>query len=235
MSTVSDCVQPRPILPVCLAVLSPFAHQGIAVLCLRHWVSSTPWADLDLFSAGSFALTAILLVYEIPFRRNIFYSRERLREASGLSYDPDTVKWGSALAVADMSVFLDYGHWHLLPVLREPALQITGLALYACAMASIMWTDTWLARHFQEYSHDRQLMTAGPFGLVRHPRYAGLLIAKLGVSLVFASVFAWISLLASIVLVRRRICREEEHLRDIFGSSYDTYAQSTDRLFPGIY
>src|SRR5205814_5723093 len=104
-------------------------------------------------------------------------------EASELSYDPDTVKWGSALAVADISVFLDYGHWHLLPVLRVPALQITGLVLYACAMGSIMCTDTWLARQFQDYSNDLQLMTTGPFGLVRHPRYAGLLIAKLGVSL----------------------------------------------------
>jgi protein-S-isoprenylcysteine O-methyltransferase Ste14 len=232
---VSNRVQSRQVIRACLVVLSPFAHPAIAFFCLRHWTSATPWADLDLFSGGFFALTAILLAYEIPFRRNLFHSREKLREASGLSYDPETVKWGSALAAADMSVFLDYGHWHLLPVLRAPGLQITGLALYAGAMAGIMWTDTWLARHFQGYSHHRQLMTAGPFGLVRHPRYAGQLIAKLGVSLLFASVFAWISLLASIILIRRRIRLEEDHLKELFGSSYDTYAQSTDRLFPGLY
>jgi len=235
MSAVSDSIQPRPIRTVCWALLAPFAYQGIAVLCLRQWRSATPWVDLDLFSGGFFALTAILLIYEIPFRRNIFHSRESLREASGLSYDRDAVKWGSIIAVADLSVFLDYGHWHLLPVLRVPALQATGLAVYACAMATTMWADTWLTRHFQGHSHARQLMTAGPFGIVRHPRYAGQLIAKLGASLIFASVFAWISLLASIILVRRRIRLEEDHLKDIFGSSYDTYAQTTDRLFPGVY
>jgi protein-S-isoprenylcysteine O-methyltransferase Ste14 len=232
---VSDSVRVRPILPLCWAVLSPFAYQGIAVLCLRHWTSATPWTDLDVFSGGFFALTAILLLYEIPFRSNIFHSRERLREASGLSYDADAVKWGGVIAVADLSVFLDYGHWHLLPALRVPALQATGLALYACAMAGIMWADTWLARQFQMNSHDRQLMTTGPFGIVRHPRYAGLLMAKLGVGLIFASVFAWVSVLASIILVRRRIRLEEDHLTDIFGTSYDTYAQTTDRLFPGLY
>lgn len=235
ISAVSDSIQPRPMFALCWAVLSPFAYQGIALLCLRHWTSADPWTDLDLFSGIFFALTAIVLVYEIPFRSNIFHSRERLREASGLSYDPAAIKWGGVIAVADLSVFLDYGHWHLLPVIRVPALQATGLALYACAMASIMWADTWLARHFQANSHDRELMTAGPFGVVRHPRYAGLLLAKLGVGLIFASVFAWVSLSASIILIQRRICLEENHLKNIFGSSYDRYAQTTDRLFPGVY
>ena len=220
---------------MCWAAISPFAYQVIAILCLRHWKSATPWADLDLFSGGFFALTAILLLYEIPFRTRTFHSRERLRELSGLSYDPDTVKWGGVIVVAELAVFLDYGHWHLLPAFREPVLQAIGLALYACAMASIMWADTWLARQFQMNSRDRKLMTAGPFGIVRHPRYAGQVLAKLGVSLIFASIFAWVSLLASMILVRRRIRLEEDHLKDIFGTSYDTYAQSTDRLFPGVY
>jgi protein-S-isoprenylcysteine O-methyltransferase Ste14 len=235
MSTLSDCVQSRPIFHACLAVVSPFAYQGVAVLCVRHWTSANPWANLDWFSGGFFVLTVTLLIYEIPFRLTLFNSREKLREASGLSYDPDTVKWGSVLASADLSVFLDYGHWHLLPVLRAQELQTAGLALYACAIGIIMWTDTLLVRHFQGHPHDRQLMTAGPFGLVRHPRYAGLIIAKLGVSLIFASIFAWISLLASILLVQRRIRLEEDHLKHIFGSSYDTYSKGTDRLFPGIY
>jgi protein-S-isoprenylcysteine O-methyltransferase Ste14 len=232
---MSDSTQPRPILAWWWAVLSPFLYQSIALLCLRHWTNGNPWADLDVFSGIFFALTAILLVYEIPFRSTIFQSQERLREASGLSYDRDAVKWGGVIALADLSVFLDYGHWHLLPGLRVPALQAMGLALYACAMASMMWADTWLARHFQAASHDRELITAGPFGIVRHPRYAGLLLAKLGVGLIFASVFAWVSLLSSIILIRRRICLEENHLKDIFGSSYDRYAQTTDRLFPGLY
>ena len=235
MPRVSDCVQSGRRRYVRLALLWPFAYQGIALLCLRHWGSATPWSDLDFFSGGFFALTALLLIYETPLKHSIFHSRETLREASGLSYDPATVMWGSALAVAELSVFLDYGHWHLAPALRQPGLQITGLALYGCAMAGLMWTDTCLVRHFQEDSNDRQLMTTGPFSLVRHPRYAGLLLAKLGLSLVLASVLAWAAMLASILLIQRRIRLEELHLREIFGPKYSNYTERTPRLIPRVY
>jgi protein-S-isoprenylcysteine O-methyltransferase Ste14 len=78
-------------------------------------------------------------------------------------------------------------------------------------------------------------MTTGPFAIVRHPRYAGLLLAKLGFSLLFANVFAWASLLATILLIRRRIRLEETHLREIFGPGYSRYTERTPRLLPGIY
>ena len=177
---MDDGVQPRQKRSGRLELFSPFARQGIALLCLRQWGSATPWRDLDFFSGGFFVLTAIRLLYEIRFNRGIFDSREALREASGLSYDAATVRWGNVLAVADLLVFLDYGHWHLSPVLRQPGLQITGLAMYACALAGLMWTDTCLVRHFQGDLNNRQLMTTGPFAIVRHPRYASLLLARLG-------------------------------------------------------
>lgn len=235
MPSVSRQVQPHRRRSVRLALLSPFAYQGIALICLRHWQSGTPWRDLDFFSGGFFALTTIRLVYEIRFNRSIFDSPETLREASGLSYDPATVRWGNVLAVGGPSVFLDYGHWHLIPALRLSGLQITGLTIYAFALVGLMWTDTCLVRHFQGDPNHRQPMTTGPFAIVRHPRYASQLLANLGFSLLFASVFAWISLLASILLIRRRIRREETHLRELFGPSYSSYMQRTRCLIPGIY
>jgi protein-S-isoprenylcysteine O-methyltransferase Ste14 len=139
------------------------------------------------------------------------------------------------LPLGDLLVFLDYGHWHLMPALRQRGLQMTGLVLYACAVAVLMWTDTYLARHFQGDSGSRQLMTIGPFSIVRHPRYAGLLLAKLGFSLLFASIFGWISLLVSILLIRRRIRLEEIHLHESYGPGYASYTARTRRLLPGIY
>jgi len=235
MPSVSDRFQPRRTRSVRLALLSPFAYQGIALLCLRHWGSATPWRALDFFSGAFFVLTAIRLVYEVRFNRGIFDSREALREASGSRYDPATVRWANVLVVVNLSVFLDYGHWHLIPALRQSVLQITGLAVYACALAGLMWTDTYLVRHFQGDLSHRQLMTTGPFAVVRHPRYASLLLAKLGFSLLLASVFAWIVLLTSILVFLRRIRLEENYLREVFGPSYGSYKERTSRLLPGIY
>lgn len=235
MPSVSDCVPPRRRRSVRLVLLSSFAYQATALLCLRHWGSATPWPDLDFFSGGFFALTVLRLVYEIRFNRGVFGSRETLREASGLSYDPFTVRCGSALAVGDLFVFLDYGHWHLMPAIRLPGLQISGLVMYGCSVACLMWADTCLMRHFQVDPAHRQLITTGPFAIVRHPRYACLLLAKLGFSLLFASIFAWTSLLASILLILRRIRLEETHLTEIFGAGYKSYTERTPRILPGIY
>ena len=235
MGCVSNCSQPGWKTFGWFSVLAPFAYQAIALLCLRHWKSDSPWQDLDIFSGVYFALAALPPLYKFRFKRCIFESRETLREASGLSYDPVTVRWGSLLAVGELSVFLDYGHWHLMPELRLPGRQITGLVVYACALAALMWTDTCLVRHFQGNPTDRQLMTTGPFAVVRHPRYASLLLVKLGLSLLFASIFAWFSLLVSIFLIWRRIGLEETHLREIFGSRYNSYTEHTHRLLPGIY
>jgi len=232
---MSDCVEPRRRSSVSLSLLAPFAYQGIALLCLRHWRSTARWSDLDFFSGSLFALSILLLLYETPLKPGLFRKPETFREASGLSYDPATITWGSALAVGDLSVYLDYGHWHLIPALRRPGLQITGLALYACATAILMWADTLLADHFHKHPNHRELMTTGPYAVVQHPRYAGLLLAKLGFSLTFASVLAWISLLASILLTRRRMRLEELHLRKTFGPEYGNYMKRTSRLIPGVY
>src|SRR5580700_10322074 len=230
MPSVSDCVQPGRKRSIRAGLLSSLVYQVLALLFLRHWRSAAPWRDLDFFSGGFFVLNALLLLHRLRFSRSVFESREKLREASGLNYDPATIRLGTILAIADLSVYLDYSHWHLMPSLRQSALQIAGLVLYACAVAGLMWTDKYLVRHFQVDLNKRPLMTAGPFGIVRHPRYASLLLAKLGFTLLFASVLAWISLVISILMIRRRIRLEETHLREVFGPGYGSYSERTARL-----
>lgn len=235
MPSVSDRLQPGRKRSIRVTLLSWFLYQATALLCLRHWRSATPWEDLDFFSGSFFLFNTFLLLHRVRFSLGILNSRETLREASGLNYDPATIRLGTVLAIADLSVFLDYAHWHLMPSLRQPALQIAGLMLYACAVAGLMWTDNYLVRHFQGDLNNRALMTTGPFGIVRHPRYASLLLAKLGFTLLFASVLAWISLAASILMVRRRIRLEETRLWEVFGPGYDTYSERTARLIPRIF
>jgi len=218
-----------------LALLVPFAYQAICLLCLRHWRGRDAWSDLDRFSGAFFGLTALLLIYESRFKLGVLQRPAMLREAAGLSYDPATVRWGMILAVGDLAVFLDYAHWHLVPVLRLPGLQVAGLALYALAIACLMWADTFLARHFRADARVRQLMTTGPFRVVRHPRYLGLLLAKLAFAMLFASIVGWILLAATILLIWRRIRLEEVHLHQLFGSDYSLYAKRTPSLVPGIY
>ena len=215
--------------------LFPFLYLLLALLCLRQWGTNRPWARLDPFSGSFLALSALLALKQIQFKKRILRSRDVLREASGASFDPATVKWGSLQMFAEFLVFLDYAHWHLVPSLEKPLLRGIGLGLSILSVIWLLWADTFLVQHFDRGLDRRELITRGPFRVVRHPRYAGLLGLKAGFALTFASVFGWISFAAAIALVRRRIQLEETHLRGVFGPAYESYAQHTARMIPGFY
>lgn len=209
---------------------------ALGLLCLRQWSARHPWARLDLYSGGFFILAVVAAVTEArTFLRQGLRSVETAREAFGLSYDPALVRWSAVLSVLELAVILDYAHWRLVPALERPLFQGLGLALLIASAIGLARTDAWLARHFSSEQAAGQLMTEGPYRLVRHPRYASLLLAKLAFPLLFASIVGWALLPAWGFLIGRRIRREEAHVRELFGPNYDAYARRTARLLPGIY
>lgn len=142
---------------------------------------------------------------------------------------------GHDAGIAELVVFLDYGHWHLAPALENKVLQSAGLSLYILTLLWLRWTDAALIRHFNDARAVREVITEGPFRYIRHPRYAALIASRIAFALVFASLPGWILAAGWVVAVRSRILREEPHLKDMFGPEYETYASKTARLLPGIY
>ena len=206
------------------------------LFCLRQWGTDHPWSRVDLYS-GSFLALAIFIAVEeaITFARRAFRSREVAFEALGFSYDPSLVRLGMLLNAAVVLVVLDYAHWHLVPALARPLLQNLGIALGVFGALWQTWADAWLGRHFASDSPQRKLMTGGPFRFVRHPRYAAFLVRKLAWPLLFASPIGWALLPAWLVLISKRIRREEAHMTELFGAEYAAYAHRSARLLPGIY
>jgi protein-S-isoprenylcysteine O-methyltransferase Ste14 len=206
------------------------------VVLLRQRDGSHPWSRLDVYSVGFLTVTGLAgIVQATTFLRGALRSDAGIGEALGLSYDPGVLLFGLITEPLKFAVVLDYGHWHLVPALEQPALQTLGLVFAALGSASLIWTDRWLSRHFACGAAAGQLMTDGPYRFVRHPRYASFLLIGLGAPLTFASVLGWPLVLALLVAVRHRIEREEPHLRELFGGAYDAYARRTARLLPGVY
>jgi len=83
---------------------------------------------------------------------------------------------------------------------------------------------------------DHQLVDSGPYHFVRHPSYAGSLLAVFGFGLSYQN---WASLLAIFVpccaATLWRIHIEEEALLGALGERYESYRQRTRRLIPFIY
>ena len=208
----------------------------VFLLCVRQWGTPHPWSRLNLYS-GAFLVLAVILGIEeaLTFGRAAFRSKEVAGEALGLTYDRALFQGGMVLNGAVLFVVLDYAHWHLVPALESPLLQKVGLLLGIVGVIWQTWADTWLARHFVSDSTSKEVMTGGPFRYVRHPRYAGFLVRKLAWPSLFASVIGWALLALWLLLVIRRMNREEAHLSKRFGADYEVYARRTARLVPGIY
>ncbi len=82
---------------------------------------------------------------------------------------------------------------------------------------------------------NKDLITYGPFSVVRNPLYVFSLIGVLGVSLVSGHLTIVVFLtLFFVVMYHFLIRREEAFLRAEFGEKYEAYTKSTPRLIPKL-
>jgi protein-S-isoprenylcysteine O-methyltransferase Ste14 len=80
---------------------------------------------------------------------------------------------------------------------------------------------------------DQHVIQHGPYRLVRHPSYSGVLLAMIGIGCMLGN---WVSLFVMTVglslLVLYRIPREEQALLQHLGPDYQRYMERTKRLIP---
>ena len=76
--------------------------------------------------------------------------------------------------------------------------------------------------------------TGGPYGIIRHPIYASVLLLGVGLGLIF---FSWLHLLVVVVFTPLwwlECKREEEETTFRYGQAYTEYKKGTAMLTPGI-
>ena len=81
---------------------------------------------------------------------------------------------------------------------------------------------------------DHKLVTAGPYGFLRHPIYTGMLGMLIATGLAFS---IWQVLLVALALfgvgTAIRVRSEEKLLRAAFGAEFDEYASRVPAVLPG--
>jgi protein-S-isoprenylcysteine O-methyltransferase Ste14 len=114
-----------------------------------------------------------------------------------------------------------------------------GVAVTFAGVALRAWSIVTLGRWFRRkvtIEPGQRLVRAGPYRVLRHPSYAGLLLAFFGLGLAFGSwVGAAIAVLVLWAGLVPRIRVEEAALGRTFGAAYDEYARTTARLVPGVW
>lgn len=119
---------------------------------------------------------------------------------------------------------------------------VTGL-LAICAAVSSIWLITTAVKTLgKEWSltarlvEGHKLATSGPYALVRHPIYSGMLGMLVATGLAISH---WAALLAALLLffigTTIRVRSEEKLLREAFGEEFETYARRVRAIVPGLY
>jgi protein-S-isoprenylcysteine O-methyltransferase Ste14 len=130
---------------------------------------------------------------------------------------------------------LAYLLWRPLPVALSPPLHalalVLGALLYFPGLGLALWGRLALGAMYNvsmsvgvQLHAGHRLITAGPYGLVRHPMYLGIILAVWGGLLLYRT---WTCVFAAFVFlglaVRAR--REEQALAAEFGAEWDAYCR----------
>ena len=82
---------------------------------------------------------------------------------------------------------------------------------------------------------DQRLVTEGVYKHVRHPLYLGEMSRNLGFCLLFSSLYGFLLMVVSNLILLFRIEIEEKMLVQEFGQEYEGYRKKTKKLIPYIY
>ncbi len=130
-----------------------------------------------------------------------------------------------------------------LPLLNERLLPVgiscfwSGAAVTATGLLFSVWARRHLGTNWSQsvtVKEGHELITSGPYALVRHPIYTGLLLGFLGCAVARGE---WRGLLAVILVfgvLWRKLKLEEKWMRDRFGGPYEAYSRRVAALVPYV-
>jgi protein-S-isoprenylcysteine O-methyltransferase Ste14 len=117
------------------------------------------------------------------------------------------------------------------------SLQIAGAALTYLGLPLTIWSRACLGRYWSgvvALKKDHRLIQSGPYKVVRHPLYSGIILAAIGLA---TCVTTWTSLLGAAALLacfERRAQKEDALLAGEFGAQFEEYRRRTGRLLPRL-
>lgn len=112
-----------------------------------------------------------------------------------------------------------------------------GAAVTAGGLLFSVWARRHLGKNWSQavtIKEGHELITSGPYALVRHPIYTGLLLAFVGCAVARGE---WRGLLAVVLVfgaLWHKLRLEEKWMRAQFGESYEAYSRQVAALVPFI-
>jgi protein-S-isoprenylcysteine O-methyltransferase Ste14 len=193
------------------------------------------------------ALVLYSVYFVLAFAARVLIHRKRTGSAGikGVSGRVGSLEWiGGVLFVVSIAAgvaapILDLNDTvEPIEALDQTWLQWVGVGLFSFGLLATVAAQAAMGRSWRigvEEGERTDLVTGGPFAIVRNPIYASMLPAFLGLTLLVPSVVAlasFIALLTALEIQTRHV--EEPYLRGVHGDRYGDYARRTGRFLPGV-
>ena len=110
-----------------------------------------------------------------------------------------------------------------------------GAAITIAGLLFAVWARAYLGTNWSRsvtIKQGHELITTGPYAVVRHPIYTGILTGFLGMAIAISQVRGFIVLVLIFVAFWIKLRMEEQWMRSQFGEAYATYAHQTAALVP---
>lgn len=135
------------------------------------------------------------------------------------------------------------GKWFGDSILRENFVEHTntvgliGLILAIIGAGFALWSRILLGKNWSiavQQKEDHELIKTGPYKLVRHPIYSGLLLLFTGHALIVGDYRAILAVIIVFISFWFKLKKEETALTELFGNQYIQYRKETKAIIPLI-
>jgi protein-S-isoprenylcysteine O-methyltransferase Ste14 len=221
-----------------MAIIAPFRWLIVqaVVLFVAAGHLDMPRAWIYLCLNFVFSTAGVIIIWKLM--------PELLNRRGGIN--PGTKPWDKVILLTYFPIILfimpliaglDVGRykWSNLSV----HFTILGIALYAFAFLIAQWAmvENRFFEGTMRIQEDREhiVITTGPYRIVRHPGYVGMILASLSPPLIIGSLYALIPAGLGIILIIMRTFLEDKTLRNEL-NGYSKYTEEVRyRLVPGIW
>lgn len=126
--------------------------------------------------------------------------------------------------------------WPVLDTgLATPAAPFAGLAVQMVGLAFAVWARVTLGAQWSgtvTIKEGHELVQRGPYAIVRHPIYLGLLVAFLGTAILVDDARGWISLACALGAIAIKVPVEERFMARTFPAQWDAYRRRVRAILP---
>jgi len=126
--------------------------------------------------------------------------------------------------------------WRLVPA--SPLVSYIGFGLTLLGIFFMVWARLFIGRNWSSWvtvKQDHRLICTGPYSIVRHPIYSGMLLGLFGTAIVTGELRCLIGLALAVIGLRQKSLIEEHFMTEQFGAEYDGYKRDVKALIPFVW